>query len=609
MADLPQVSVSDVWGEGPLFARRCWLVRWPLSDSQLDSVHRFLRVADVWTLMRLLVPALNIKPSILRKVEAECRQEASCEHVVFALAQSMLSPAELRFCPLRPEVKADGVCFAVESNQHEILGAVVQLSINLLWECFSRWSGNIPFEPAPGFQAEHIRLVRLVRVCCDHPLTAALLAEASKREISFSLLDERSRTYHFGEGVQGRLCSSSANDLDSHLGATFANDKRASHGLLARLGVRVPKQISFDANSSDATIKQLINRIGFPCVVKPADAEQGKGVTSDIRDFEGLKDAIGVARRSTAQNFLLLQEHVCGSDYRLNVTAGRLEFVVKRSAPVITGNGADTVKACIEKLNASRRLKHMQDGLSAEIDVQDVEVLSCISSAGFELDSVIESGRTIPLRRNSNVSTGGLREEMSPAAVHPRIVSQCLSIAKTMRLDCCGVDYITTDIGLDPLCHPGAFIEVNFMPQQQPHRARDLMQNLFANHAQSTIPCTLLLAHWGGESGQKAADQLKLLMDQHPGATLACPLLLRTDFASCLVGDVQNSIHFFRHPNELLLNKSVAELICLMTPELLLTRGWILPRSRIKIVNMIPPSSAPASKALFQYLDGLDLSE
>jgi len=73
-------------------------------------------------------------------------------------------------------------------------------------------------------------------------LTAALLAEASKCDISFSLLDELSRTYHFGEGTQGRLCSSSSNDLDSHLGATFANDKFSAYGLLAKLGVRFPSK-------------------------------------------------------------------------------------------------------------------------------------------------------------------------------------------------------------------------------------------------------------------------------------------------------------------------------------------------------------------------------
>ena len=509
MDGLPRLSVSEVWGEGPLFPRRCWLVRWTLSGSQVASVRQFLLNADVWALMRLLVPELNIKSSVLRQFEHEYRQEFCYEQAVFVLAGSILSPAEFKVCPLRPGIKVRGMCFALESSHHEILGDALRFSVNLLWECASRWADGTSFEPAAVLQYECVRLARLVGVCCGHPLTAALLAEALNRDISFFLLDGPSRTYQFGEGAQGRICSSSSNDLDSHLGVQLASNKFNSHGVLRKLGVRVPKQFLFGADVSDEQIKKLIDKMGFPCVVKPADAERGKGVTSFILSFEELKEAIGVAKRSTAKNFLLLQEHMHGSDYRLNVMAGRLDFVVKRSPPMITGNGVDTVKALIEKLNKLRRLKNLEDGLSVEIDIQDVEVLNCISSAGFELDSVVESGQTVSLRRNSNVSTGGLREEISPADVHPRIVSQCLSIAKTMRLDCCGIDYITTDISLDPLCHPGAFIEVNSMPQQKPHRAKDLIQNLFPQNTESTIPCTIFLAHWYGESGQRAAVQLR----------------------------------------------------------------------------------------------------
>ena len=145
------------------------------------------------------------------------------------------------------------------------------------------------------------------------------------------------------------------------------------------------------------------------------------------------------------------------------------------------------------------------------------------------------------------------------------------------------------------------------MPQQKPHRAKDLIQNLFPQNTQSTIPCTIFLAHWYGESGQRAAVQLRSLMDQSPAATLACPLDLRADVELSLVEEVQRRFYFFRHPSELILNKSIAELICLATPKMLLERGWILPRSRVKIVNLVRRSSNQASKALFQYLDAMEL--
>ena len=82
MDGLPRLSVSEVWGEGPLFSRRCWLVRWTLNGSQVASVRQFLLNADVWALMRLLVPELNIKSSVLRQFEHEYRQEFCYEQAL-----------------------------------------------------------------------------------------------------------------------------------------------------------------------------------------------------------------------------------------------------------------------------------------------------------------------------------------------------------------------------------------------------------------------------------------------------------------------------------------------------------------------------------------------
>ena len=136
MDGLPRLSVSEVWGEGPLFPRRCWLVRWTLNGSQVASVRQFLLNADVWALMRLLVPELNIKSSVLRQFEHEYRQEFCYEAVLFWQVQ--FCRLQNLGCPLRPGIKVRGMCFALESSHHEILGDALRFSVNLLWECASR---------------------------------------------------------------------------------------------------------------------------------------------------------------------------------------------------------------------------------------------------------------------------------------------------------------------------------------------------------------------------------------------------------------------------------------------------------------------------------------
>ena len=214
--------------------------------------------------------------------------------------------------------------------------------------------------------------------------------------------------YHFGVGECGRICSSSLNDFDSYIGVMVAQDKAKSYSLLARLGFPVPDQISFSADIANNSIEKMAMKIGFPCVVKPSDTDRGQGVTANIQNIEELKAAVDFAKKSINRPVLLLQKHVQGADFRLNVIGGSLEFVVNRSAPVIIGNGIDTVKVCIEKLNVERRSMKTNDCLSTEIDLWDKEVIDCLSSACFGMESVVDPGKIVPLRRNSNVSTGGL---------------------------------------------------------------------------------------------------------------------------------------------------------------------------------------------------------
>lgn len=601
LIDFPSIKVDEVWGESPLFKKRCWVVYWPLSSLQVEFINQLIVTPDFWNSVQLLVPSLKIPPSLLDEVEAH-EYSGSCSlEAIFCLAKSILSPTSLNICLSKYKIRLNGLHCAFESNQHEIAGEVINFTVNLIWECFSKLSKGIAFESSQGLAKKLTYLVYIVNICCCHSLTEALLAEAVKRQIFFCLLDKNDRTYHFGMGVCGRICRSSSNDFDSHIGVMAAQNKAKSHSLLVNLGFSVPDQIRFNADIPDESIKQIARKIGFPCVVKPSDTDRGKGVTANICNYEELKAAIDFAKKSTRQPALLLQKHVEGADFRLNITGGRLEFVVKRSAPVIIGNGIDTVKVCIEKLNLVRRSMKAHDNLSIEIDPYDKEVIKCLTSAGLSAESVIDSGLIVPLRKNSNVSTGGLREDIKLEDVHPRIVNQCLSIAKTLRLDSCGVDYITTDISLDPFFHPGAFIEVNSMPQQQPARACSLVQNLFPPGTASTIPCTLLLANWEQDSTQIAVRELQSLINKHPSATIACPTVLRSEVFSCL--DDRIRIHLFSHPKELLINKSNVELICLMTPSLLLQNGWIMPRSQVTIVSLVKPSLSLASKPLLSYLE------
>jgi cyanophycin synthetase len=252
---------------------------------------------------------------------------------------------------------------------------------------------------------------------------------------------------------------------------------------------------------------------------------------------------------------------------------GRLDSVVRRSAPVILGTGHDSIEALISALNHNRRQRRVVDGVSTEIKSDDPEVIARIHKAGYNMDSLLEPGRSLQLRGNANLSTGGLREEISPDCVHPRIRQQCEAIALSFRLDICGIDYLTQDISADPELCGGAYIEVNSMPQNASKRAGRLLENLFPDQSQIASPVCVVLSDWQAEAGSSHGDRLLQILADRPGARLAYPGEIKPTLLAALGPSLLQQGQSFQHPRELLIDKSIRSVIFLMTHDLVMSRG------------------------------------
>lgn len=604
----PRPSIVEVWGESPLFPGPSWRLSWTLNQRQLMAVSTASADPGFWSSIQDLTPALADLCCPWRgafKPTASLSETLPLE-IIVDLAQSLLAPAQLSQCNIKPEAGLEAALVVLTSLQHDLAGVSIHLAAELIRAGLESRLGRLPFGFHAGLSASIENLLKNVRTCCKHDLTMALLAEAARRQIPIFLVDADERLYQFGAGSYGRLLSSSANDFDSHLGVMFARNKSRARAFLMRLGLPVPREVQIQPEMSDRQLIYLANKIGFPCVVKPQGAERGRGVTTNIRDEEGLLLALKQAR-GRGNAVILLQSHVEGSDYRLNVIRGRLDSVIKRSPPVVVGNGVDTIRALIDDANAIRRSLRSIDGVSTEIDCGSHDVLFRLSKAGFHLDSIPELGQVVELRGNANIATGGVREEIAVDDVHPRIRRQCESIACSLRLDVCGIDYLASDISADPLRQPGAYIEVNSMPQTSPRRAELLVDNLFRDLADVTMPCFVLLSDWSQEAA-RALEKLYELVDLHPLAIIACPRELKEKIWPLLDAEILQRIHVFAHPRELLLDKTIQGLVCLMTPQILMSRGLPVSGRRSRIVVCSAFLSAPLdawSDYLAQYSDDM----
>jgi D-alanine-D-alanine ligase-like ATP-grasp enzyme len=204
----------------------------------------------------------------------------------------------------------------------------------------------------------------------------------------------------------------------------------------------------------------IVEKIGFPCVVKPTNRGGGKGVTAGITSLPELERAIAHARTFSSQ--VLLEAHQEGTDYRLMVVDGRLVAAVRRDPPAVEGNGKASVRALIAELNRARKGPLREVGFLNPVH-EDAALQATLARQGLTLDSVLALGQRVVLRTNANRSTGGVSVSVLDQ-VHPQVKAQAELVAQAFDLRAAGIDYITPDISRSQEEVGGVFIEVNATP-------------------------------------------------------------------------------------------------------------------------------------------------
>lgn len=581
MAPWPQPLVVEHLGDTPLFAGPAWRLSWTLDEHQRAWLQLAMAETTFWVFIQACAPSLAKWDCPWPPPATSLDQQAQEEWILLSIAtvaSLLLGQATLKPCAARVRARIWPTALVLRCDQHELAGAALRLAVGLLHTaCLQRQGRCTPTRQRNLCQMVG-RYLTNVEVCCEHPLTTALLAEAGRRGIPVFLLDATQRLYQFGTGEHGRLVSSSSNDADSFMGVALARDKSRCRTFLQQLGLPVPNEWILQREISEQQLLQVVSSTGYPCVLKPQDAEQGLGATADIQDQAELLQALQRAKKYSRSR-LLLQNHVSGADHRLNMVQGKLDSVLRRSAPMITGTGLDSIQELISALNKNRRQRRRADGVSSEINIDDPQLIARIRKAGYTMDSLLERDLSLQLRGNANLSSGGLREEISPDCVHPRIRQQCEAITRSLRLDVCGIDYLTPDISADPECCPGAYIEVNSMPQNASKRAGRLLDNLFHDRAPAAIPVRVVISDWKQEDGASHKDSLLQILENSPGARLAYPVEIKYMLLASLGQDLLLQGQSFKHPRELMIDKSIPSVVFLTTYEQVLSSGLPVPTS------------------------------
>ncbi|MBD3735888.1 MAG: N-acetylglutaminylglutamine synthetase [Pseudomonas balearica] len=280
-------------------------------------------------------------------------------------------------------------------------------------------SFNQPLFLGPGPEAEL------------NPYARIIVDEARRRGIEIAIDDAEAGLFTLTQGGRRVRCRESLSDLTSAVSMTLCQDKQLTHRTLARAGIRLPaQQLAASAQDNTAFLAEHGS-----VVVKPVNGEQGQGVAVDLRDAEALEHAVERARQFDGR--VLLESYHPGLDLRIVVIGYEVVAAAIRRPAQVIGDGRNTIGALIE---AQSRRRQAATGGESRIPLDD-ETHRCLQEAGLDVDSVLEQGRQLAVRRTANLHTGGTLEDVTEQ-LHPELADAAVRAARALDIPVVGLDLL-----------------------------------------------------------------------------------------------------------------------------------------------------------------------
>jgi len=297
------------------------------------------------------------------------------------------------------------------------------------------------------------------------PSTASLVNAAEERQIPYQRLNKYSLV-QFGHGAYQQRIQATITSKTPHIAVEISSDKEDTHNLLRDLGLPVPTQ---KLVYSPREAVRAARSIGLPVVVKPLNANHGRGVSINLTTDQQIESAFAFAREQGTSKAVLVESYVEGFDHRMLVVNNELVAVAKRVPGHVVGDGNSTVRQLVDKVNEDPRRGFGHEKVLTRLEL-DRPAMELLALAGFDADTVLPAGQTFFLRNTANLSTGGTAIDLTDVA-HPDNREMAERAIRAIGLDVGGVDFLTRDITQSYKEIGGAIVEVNAAPGFRMHVA------------------------------------------------------------------------------------------------------------------------------------------
>jgi len=393
---------------------------------------------------------------------------------------------------------------------------------------------DAPFD----YPQELAALSRILDDVAYGPSTQSIIDKARERDIPFIRLNDRNLV-QLGHGKYQRRIEATVTSLTSLIATDIACDKELTKRMLDEAGIPVPR--GRIVRSSEEAIAAA-EAIGYPIVLKPVNANHGKGVAINLSARAEVERAF--ERAQDYSDDVIIERFIDGRDHRVLVINGEVVAVAERVPAHVIGDGRHTLQELIDIENKNPMRGEGHEKALTKIFINE-ESLRLIAEQGLALDAIPALSQRVWLKYTANISTGGTAVDRTDD-IHYENIETARRAARIIGLDVAGVDMLTTDI-TQPLEETGgAICEINAAPGFRMHvhptvgQPRDVagrvLDMLFPPGAPARIPIVAITGTNGKTTTSRMLAHILKLAGRKVGLTTTDGLYI--DGKRILEGDL-----------------------------------------------------------------------
>lgn len=297
--------------------------------------------------------------------------------------------------------------------------------------------------PRVGFFIEAARL---------HGITCGVV-ELLGRMSEHIVLTHNGKMYHFEAYPTG------AHFDGPH--AHLANDKLRSKQHLQAGGFSTPRGRMYYFWQKEKAVREAIDQLGFPLVVKPVHGTFSRHVTTNIRNKQELRAAIEHAL--TYQPIYIVEQYIeYGSVLRVMVINFKAVAAVLQLPPQVRGDGIHTIRELVLEENIRRNLTRKE---KSHAGTPEPLVISPLFIA--DEDCIPEAGHRSVI--NAPYTRYGAEATPLDTDVHESIILVSEQAATHFQVHCTGIDMIVENPAPLHATPRLSILELNSLPNYEMH--------------------------------------------------------------------------------------------------------------------------------------------